>query len=315
MNERPDRERWQVHLAAFADGELGVTESLHVLERLTMDPYHTHRVVHQQQLRQAVNRAMRDPEQAPASLRQQIAAMAASAGDETDDDAGNAATNEASAQPAHRGAEPSPTSPRRGWRAAFESRRRRLWMPLAAAATVGLAALVGLVLSDGFNGHGTALLTPATIQQFSKRHVQCSHGLAQLHNATRYPTEVGELPAALADRLERKPLSATQLNLQPLGYRFDRAGDCRIPGDQGVHVVYRAARGTERSDAISLWIHPASGELELEPGKLYEANSPNAPHPILMWRHAGLAYYLVGDSATRVEDAAQHLLAQASLGR
>jgi anti-sigma factor RsiW len=302
MGEPLDRQQVRRYLAAFADGELEVTENLAVLEQLSRDPYHTQRVVHQQQLKQAVGRAMREPAQAPASLRERIEAMA---GDSTSELGG--------------GSQVKATRGRWGgsWprRIAPRTSRRRWWVSLAAAALIGLAAPVGIVIDGMGPGQEPGTIAQAgvmntdTARQFSKRHVACAYGQAELMNAARYPTELGRLPAAMRQRLDRQPLSADRLDLGAVGYRFYRAGDCRIPGDEGVHVLYRARSDSGRRDAISLWIHPAQGGLPIEPNKVYDATGEDAVHPILLWKHDGLVYYLVGDSAKRVHAAADYLFA------
>ncbi len=70
-------------LAAFADGELDVRDNCRVLEQLAMDPANARRVAHQQQLRELVKRCVEEQQEAiggcPASLRQEIEALAASA--------------------------------------------------------------------------------------------------------------------------------------------------------------------------------------------------------------------------------------------
>jgi hypothetical protein len=180
-------------------------------------------------------------------------------------------------------------------------------------ALVGLAAPVGILIDGGNWGGGSAivakagLLSEAKATKFRKRHVHCATGQAQLMNAAQYPTEIGTLPTAMQDRLSRQSPPGEQLDLSPIGYQFYRAGDCRIPGKDSVHVLYRAPADARRRDAISLWVRSSGEDVTIEANKLYNATSPESAHPILMWKHAGLVYYLVGDSPDRAQDAAQYL--------
>src|SRR5688572_13437752 len=65
-------------LAAFADGELDVTQSLAVLEHMALHPDATRRVMHQQQLRHAVAQTLSgSAAPVPEPLRARVAALAA----------------------------------------------------------------------------------------------------------------------------------------------------------------------------------------------------------------------------------------------
>lgn len=64
-------------LSAFADGELATEQNLRILKRMALDPQTTRRVMHRQQLRKMVRRAMDDPAlKAPETMRPQIVKLA-----------------------------------------------------------------------------------------------------------------------------------------------------------------------------------------------------------------------------------------------
>jgi anti-sigma factor RsiW len=297
MAEHLDRQAVRRYLAAFADGELDVERNLQVLEQLAMDPQHTNRVVHQEQLREAVGRAMAEPREAPAALRQKVASLA----------------EEGTGQPAAGEDGPSP----RGLAGRIADWWHRpgvkAWSGVVAAAAVVLAAVTLWPVGRGPAGSvdQAGLLSQAKLGQFTRRHVQCTQGLAELQNHTAYPKAIGQLPATLRQRLDHPVAGMQALDLSPLGYRFEAAGDCHIPGRNAAHIIYRAEADTGRSDALSLWLRPATGQLAIEPGKLYDASGPQASHPILMWRTDGMVYYLVGDGPSQTREVARFIRRQA----
>ena len=59
MSKSMDSKEILRYVEAFADGELDVEQNLRVLEHMAMNPTATRRVLHQQQLRQAVERVIR----------------------------------------------------------------------------------------------------------------------------------------------------------------------------------------------------------------------------------------------------------------
>jgi hypothetical protein len=285
--------------------------NLRVLEQLAMDPNHTQRVVHQQALRQAVQRAMAEPEQAPASLRREVEALAI-AETKGDDAAGRTSEFEpaeaADAPPTASMQGPPPFSLRRisNW---FSSAGLRAGGAIAAAAILTAAVLF---LPDwggaGGTGERAGLLSPAKLEMFSKRHVQCVHRIEELRNTAAYPQEVGALPAALERRLDQATPGAATFDLSPIGYAFERAGDCAVPGKGAAHVIYRAKPSTGRSDAMSLWLGRVTEQApDIKPGRLYRATDDHDAHPLLLWRHGGIMYYLVGNGEQPVQKAARFL--------
>ena len=307
MSEQPDNEARR-HVAAFADGELDVEQSLRVLERMAMDPRMTRRVLHQQQLRQRTANVMREPGQAPPELRAQIEQMVRDT--PTPSETAAPAGSDESAAPTDRTPGQTPD------RAPGVVARLGRWMPTAAAAVLLLAAMLAIGLGwlpgaprgGPAGGAGADLeLAAAQVADFGRRHVQCSRGLADLMNADRFPTQVKTLPGALRQYFNGAADSMPTLDLSVLGYQYERTGECRVPGGGAVHVMYQARPGVGHDDALSLWIRPDDGRLELTPGRLYVAADERAAHPLLIWQHGELVYYLAGDSMRAVERAANHL--------
>ncbi|MEX0745066.1 MAG: hypothetical protein WD118_05650 [Phycisphaeraceae bacterium] len=278
-------------LSAFADGELDVEQSLQVLERMAMDPQMTRRVLHQQQLRQRVAQAMADRQPAtPDAVRQQITAAAQR--DDLPQQAADAA--------------------RQG-----KGSLVRRWLPSAVAAALLIAALGTVQFGGSDDGRpgvieyvdrnepgAAAIINLTSADRFGQRHVRCSRDITPLFNTDRFPKHVAALPNTL-ESLFGRSFNGPPLDLTLFGYEYSQAGECLLPGGKSVHVLYRAAEGAERSDALSLWITTNSADLRLEPGRLYTAADDEKPHPLLIWQHDGLTYYLVGDAMPRVYQVAR----------
>ncbi|MFA9479401.1 anti-sigma factor [Phycisphaerales bacterium AB-hyl4] len=291
MKKPLDDKQMRCYLSAFADGELDVEQSLQVLERMAMDPQMTRRVLHQQQLRQRVAQTMGNEKlKTPDALKQQIMASARQS-----------------------------SSPQQAANAARRNRWSLVqrWLPTTIAAALLLTALLtvqfgsgggarpGLTEYAGMNGSDTAaVVNLASADRFGRRHVRCSRDITPLFNTDRFPDQVTALPRSIEGLLGKK-FTGPPLDLSLLGYEYQQAGECLIPGSRSVHVLYRAADGSGRSDSLSLWITAENTDLDLEPGRLYTAVDDEKPHPLLIWRHEELTYYLVGDSMPRVHQVAQ----------
>ncbi|MEX0655045.1 MAG: hypothetical protein WDZ31_05075 [Phycisphaeraceae bacterium] len=283
------------YLSAFADGELDVEQSLQVLERMAMDPQTTRRVLHQQQLRQRVSQTMsRGESKTPEALRRQIASMA------------------------ERPAAPDQVA---DLRAASRWAFARRWFPTVLAAALLLAALVtvqfgrdgagapsgpeGVAYHDDGGVDEPATIDFASADRFGRRHSRCSRDQTPLFNPERFPTEVTALPAAIEAFLGLE-FTGPPLDLSLLGFDYRQAGECLLPGGQAVHVLYRTDQAGEDGDSLSLWIAPDTGQLDLEPDRLYTTADPaNTGPPLLIWKHEELVYYLVGDSMPRAHQVAQ----------
>lgn len=275
------------YLAAFADGELDIEQTLRALEHMAMNPQATQRVMHQQQLRQAVDRVVRaNTPQTPAELVAKVSRLAEA---EAQAPARQESRNDA---PAGRSA----------------SILRRLG-PLSLAAVLMMAAALFWASTSGpgtsVSGHD--FLPVQQVRLFAKRHVSCTRMLEALMHIERFPQDVQTLPVAVGDFLGERLSAGMSLDLNGLGYQFAGAGECMVPGKDSVHLIYHALPGSDRNDTLSLWMKADHGKLDIAPGKIHAANGPDAAHPILVWRDGGVIYYLVGDSAQHTEAVAAYL--------
>ncbi len=300
MAEKHSKEDPRKYLAAFADGELDVQDSLHVLEHMTMHPNATRRVMHQQQLRQMVGESMKDAQpKAPEALRDAVLAIA------------DASDEAALPQP------PGVLARIRPW-------------ALSAIAAMLLAAVViqympnnavqapAPIESQQVSQSSVAevpdawLLGSQTVSSLTRRHVTCTRMINQMNQSVRFPENLEQMPAAISDFLQISDQSTPhQLDLTNIGYRYEEAGPCWSPGGKSVHMIYRPTRNHAAQDAISLWVQPLFDECSfshIESDKVYWATSDEAAHPMVVWRHNGMIYYLVGDSPQAVKDASNVLL-------
>lgn len=292
------------YLPAFADGELDVEQNLRVLEAMAMDAKHTRRVLHQQQLRRACARVMDRPDcRCPDELREKLQSLASS-------------ENDAPASPnlTLTGGE-AKTDDRRP-RAAADARpdvigRIGRWLPAAVAAVLLIGALA--VFFSPRPGGGPAFgLDETRLAAFAGRHTSCSSDLSKLYAGIESPDNVTALPGTIDDYFvselgaQQSGRIDTTLDLSVLGYEFQRVGRCNLPGRNAVHIVYRAADDAEHDKSLSLWIKPATGELNLVPRTLYTAEASDG-QPLLIWQRNGRTYYLLGDAPTDARHAAEVL--------
>lgn len=283
---------------AFADGELTPEQQLEAMRQMRDDPQLVERVAHQQALRAAVSRAMRQDAgrlTAPASLRTMLEQTPLEQAAPTAE-AGSAAVV---------------------GRIGFVSR----WAPAALAAVLLLGAMMMYFAAPQRSGPPVAVnddIIPASqVEMFGKRHVTCCRELARLSVDPTLANDLQQLPNQIASRFHAS--GAPSLDLTPLGYRFDSVGRCSIPGNNAVHLIYKAQRDagtsggmtsggeTSGGDAVSLWIVEDKGQLDaIPPGVIHTAGA-NRPHPVIVWRQGGMIYYLTADSLDRAERAA-HML-------
>ena len=269
-------------IAAFADGELDGEQNLEMLNRMAKDPSLAQRVTEHQKLRVAVGKAMGDPSiKTPDSLRDQIMQMA------REDSADTHRT------PARQG---SPVLARIG-----------RWAPAAVAAVLLFAALVV------FNQSGQAptgnplvssgqVLNASMVNKFGDRHNRCARHLTPMHGTDQFPQDLDALPGALSSYFHQ-PIDEEVLNLSALGYDFDVAGLCLLPGKGSVHIIYQSQTSTGKPDTLSLWLRPYEEGSGIELGKLYKTANPQENFPMLVWRGGDMVYYIVGDSHDAVERA------------
>ncbi len=272
-------------LTAFADGELGPAEQVPVLEYLAAHPQAMGRVIHQQRLRQAVDRAMHDRAgRVPLPLRRKVEQMMMTAVPEVE---------------ATGGSTPPVTAADRGHSPIAYLGR---WAPAAVAAVLLIFTLAAVTTTWGPGTSGDAALIPAgQLAMFTKRHVDCALQLAPLSDAVKFPERLSEIPAAIAQHTGAQ--SYPVLGLSAMGYEFEAIGPCSVPGMPSVHMIYRARPETGRRDAMSLWMIKDRGQIDIPPDIPYTVTSIGAPHPVIIWRHSGMLYYLVGDSTPRLQEA------------
>jgi len=278
-----DEHRFRKYLAAFADGELDVEQTLQVLEHMAMNPQATRRVMHQQKLRQAVDRAVRSSAPPlPDGLRQQVQSLA-----ETTPTTDTATDNQPSG------------------RSLFMRINR--WAPLAAAAVVLVTALVFLnVASQNPQSIVDNKLIPVNqIEMFARRHMDCGQMLSSMNQNVMPPNTLMELPDALKKYFGVQ-LAGLSLDLTALGYEYQGTGRCSVPG-QSIHLVYRSTTTSDRPDTLSIWVRPYTGAPAIDPGTVYTVAGPVASFPVILWRRGDMVYYLVGDSFENAQYAAQTL--------
>jgi len=300
MPEPMDDIELRKYVEAFADGELDVESNLRVLERMAMSPDATRRVVHQQELRRMVDRAMREQTPAvPAALRAKIEALTRPAAH------------------AERAAMRHGASPIAG--------RIGRWAWPAAAAMIALAA-VGLWLANrppsetrpriaapDKNNHPFAapvfaanLIADDRPARMGRKHDRCAEQIQNLRGIEQFTREVEAIPRDVENFLGIGG-SMPVLDLSSVGYEFAGAGPCGLPGGKAVHLVYNPIDPAEQNASVSLWIRADAGEVQVEEGKVYAANPNDAAHPILVWRRGNVVYYLAGQATSRMLDAAKAL--------
>lgn len=296
-------------VAAFADGEADGQTSSRVLREAAHRPEVAVAVLMQQQLRGAVGDSIKGAAPAmPDALKAQIAGLM----DDADNEAAERATLEAALeveQPAVAG-RINPFA----------------WLPMAIAAMLLVAALLVVNLSDRGSLTGpsgtTVRFSPVQAEDYVKRHVTCGSSIDSLYASDEFPGTIEEVKDTVLQMTHPKDGALPSLDLSAAGYAFEKAGKCHLPGDDAVHLIYKAKPETKREDRVSLWIRRDDGQLRGEnevpqDGKLYlftpfDEPVGNAAHKMFIWRAGGMVYYLVGDTSTEeVRKTANILLASA----
>ena len=122
--------------------------------------------------------------------------------------------------------------------------------------------------------------------------------LTKLHEAD-WPTDIDELPVALKGHLGAMPYRG--LDLSGAGYEFVGAGPCMLPGEPSAHLIYRAGEG-DQAKSVSLWLRPDDNRFDIPENQTHKVTPKGSDDSIVIWRHSGVIYYLLGDQA---ETAAQ----------
>jgi hypothetical protein len=260
--------------------------------------------MHQQQLRQAVGRTLRAAAPAPPpGLR---AALQARLREEINRDAASFVAPAPAPAPGPAAAGRQSQGPYRiGW--------MWRWLPLAAAAVLLVVALTTLDRGRPWGSAASAaqpVLAPALVDKFAARHNGCARAVQQISNAVAFPSDLRLMPGSLAAYLGTQPYP--QLDLSALGYDFWKAGPCILPGPPAVHMLYRrqGSGSGGADDCLSVWIAVDKGQVAIDPDKPYLAAGADKPHPMIVWRHDGLVYYIIGDSLESVDGAAALLRAR-----
>ncbi len=198
------------------------------------------------------------------------------------------------------------------------------WSPaaLAAAFLIGSLAVWTTALNTGggsagvnpgglvLAGSGSAAVAHVAdaFDPFGGRHVQCSRDTTAMVKNVKLPNRLTELPGALADYFGESFDQTLPMSLDVLGYAFVQAGNCRLPSEGAIHVLYKPVDGSEREGGLSLWISQDPGPVaaSLPADRLFSATTSTGK-PVFVWRQNGLNYFLVGDETETVRKAAQIL--------
>jgi len=283
-------------LLALADGELDFADQPQVMAKIAADPTAAHRLAYEQRLRRGCARVMDGPEmKCPNELAGKLLGLAAGEAD---------------------AAKPAPASAAAPKQASYAGppviARIGRWVPAAVAAVLLLAA--GVLFNQansastvGLNPQAAAFLSTNQIQTLTSRHIDCAERPDRLKNPNQFgdTQDFEQLPGKLRDYFNTDANNLA-LNLHGIGYDYQLAGTCSLPGSGAVHIVYRKHDNPEKS--ISLWIVPAKpAHRELAEGRVYTEVGDDLLRPVIFWRKDGLLYYLVGDSIEDCDKAVQQL--------
>jgi len=283
-------------IAALADGELDLRSNPEALAQIAQDAQAASKIANHQQFKQACAKAMDGPEMAcPADLAAQLRALGVEEPSQADASTSTPATIATTGSGYHG----PPVLARIG-----------RWVPAAVAAVLLIAATV-MFMQAGTNGPGSSsvasLLSVNDVERFDSRHFTCAEKPDVLHDHDAFgdPGDLEKLPVKLGDYFKTSA-DGMKLNLSGVGYEYQLTGVCGIPGSGSVHIVYRHQDTPDR--AISLWLAPDDGRLNnIEPGRVYVEAGKTLDHPVIVWRHGGLIYYLVGDSLEDCDKAVKEL--------
>ncbi len=233
LSEPLDEDEIEAKLSAFADGQLGESESSQALEHLAADPDAIRRGLGQRRLRQAASRSARAATPpVPAALQARLHAL----------------------QPI---VLPRPSADPTGGRLRRIVRRGLVAAALAACLVLGV--LVGRMIGVRPASHD-GVVPASFVLAVTRTHVGCSRDADHSH-PPESPAEEAAIPEAIRRLLGRQ---AFLPDLSPTGYRFAGAGACKVPGASTVHVSFRPmAPGAV--DSVSLFIQPDVGQAAVEP--------------------------------------------------
>lgn len=276
-------------IRAAADGELTAPERAAFERVRAADPSIDARVEFERALRERVAGAMREPAAAPASLRDSITGMFERER-EIDRELGVETL-------------------------AVQTRSRRFWasgptwlavaasLALLTAVTVLMQTPVGSTVAPMFGNAAAARLMNAS-DFIVAEHDKCS-AFDQYFERKFDVRDSAQAPDAVVELLGQPPI---RINLDEAGYEFTGVGGCHVPGPgASAHLIYKSSDGSRPT--LSLFIQKDTGASpRLETGVRYRCRT-TAGAPVLVWRDAGVIYYLFSpddearDSATRLFNA------------
>ena len=134
------------------------------------------------------------------------------------------------------------------------------------------------------------------------RRTPSARDFPSLHTGT-WPQALGDLGPPLKAYLGRP---VPYPDLSPIGYAYVGAGPCDKPLENAAHLLYRSTE-PNRDDTISLFVQKYDGRSPIEPGKVYRIAGKDAAHPMIVWRHGEMVFYLVGNDEQPVLKAAKQM--------
>ena len=302
-------------LMAGADGELSAERQLELSRAMGEDRQVWARVLQEQELRRACGRVLgRGAGRCPAALREAVGRLLEGEGSAEGEGGETIVVGGTGGESLlGEGGTASPVRERAG-RPGVWARVGRWAGPMAAAAAVawvlwavlpaerpgaGLAAGRGEGATAGADGYTSdGLITAGLAQRFGQRHARCAADPSLLYDRELYPAELGPLTGVLGRRVGGE-LEGAALDLGEVGYRFDQAGSCTLPGRDAAHLIYRNARG----QTLSLWVKAYDGRPTLDPGVAYRPPRAHSGRPMVVWREGQTVFYLVGDVSDDVQRA------------
>jgi hypothetical protein len=271
-------------LRLAADDELTPEQARALDAHLEAHPQDRERIAFERALRQRVAAAM-NTGAAPAGLREHIAH----------------AFREAHAHPDQRpGASTGPIdrSKRNYWR------DRPVWA-LAIAAALLVAATAYMVIQPFGGVSATGWLdgasTASLVSFVEREHSRCAD-MSDDENPKFVARSLDDGRQIIADRLGVTP---DRLDIMGCGYMFAGLGPCKVPGSgKSVHLLYRPTKSD--GPAISLFVQRDAADMGRDRDSICVSKLSTLGE-VLIWRDAGLIYYLVCPTGTNTQDALKAL--------
>ncbi len=252
-------------LAAYADGELDEAQRTRVEQMLLERPELAEEMLHLRALRSAVGEKLRvlSPG-APLPLRENVRAL----------------FDQSTARPVS------------------ETRQARRYWPIALAA--GIAIFLGIAALLRMTGQSGAPVSPAKnvvvvdrvrlASRIDWMHNHCSE--LSGHSGNRgFPHEIGSLAPVVREFIGHDAMTP---DLSSLGYFFEGAAACTVPGGKTLHLLYRTS--DVPAQHVSVFAQDDQGQLDAAPDKVFVLSGDGSGHPILAFRDGVTVYYLIADN-------------------